>query len=182
VVHVLSVIFGIWFFNQPSSFVYEMITVLFFLPAAIYIAYIFSILKKQKNEIKSSQEVIIGEIQLAKKIQEEIIPSSKPVYYIYSLYKPMFAVGGDFYDFIKIPNTENIGIFISDVSGHGVSAALITSMIKTTLLQAAERINNPSELLLYINNVLQNHTAGNFITAFYGIYNSSNNTILYSNA
>ena len=42
----------------------------------------------------------------------------------------MDQVGGDFFDFVRFKNSELIGIFISDVSGHGVPAALITSMIK----------------------------------------------------
>ncbi|MEI7652004.1 MAG: DUF1501 domain-containing protein, partial [Verrucomicrobiota bacterium] len=88
----------------------------------------------------------------------------------------MEEVGGDFYDFINFRDSEKIGIFISDVSGHGVPAAFITSMIKTTILQSGERKENPAELLTYINDLLHNQTGGNFITTFYGIFNSLDNS------
>ena len=131
---------------------------------------------------EQSRDHYLNEINLAKKIQDQLIPSTAPADYIYSLYKPMESVGGDFYDFIRFDNSDNIGIFISDVSGHGLPAAFITSMLKTTILQSGSRKDNPAELLNYINNVLYGQTAGNFITAFYGIYNPAEKTIRYANA
>ena len=98
------------------------------------------------------------------------------------MYKPMEKIGGDFYDFLEFRDSDNIGIFISDVSGHGVPAAFITSMVKTIILQSGTRKQNPSELLQYMNTILQKHTAGKFVTAFYGIYNPSDRTLFYSNA
>ena len=134
------------------------------------------------NELKSKYRIMEHEIFLAKKIQDQLIPKINPTDYIYSLYKPMIEVGGDLYDFIKFRDSNKIGIFISDVSGHGVPAAFITSMIKTTILQSGNRKENPAELMNYINDVLQNQTGGNFITAFYCIFNPADMSILYSNA
>ena len=94
----------------------------------------------------------------------------------------MEEVGGDFYDFITFADSKKIGVFLSDVSGHGVPAAFITSMIKTILLQAGSRLGDPAALLLYMNGVLRGQTAGNFVTAFYGIYNPDTRSLLYSNA
>jgi len=136
----------------------------------------------EQSKLKFQYESMEKEIALARKIQEQLIPSDDPSDFISSLYKPMEQVGGDFYDFITFENSGKIGIFVSDVSGHGVPAAFITSMVKTIILQAGTKKENPSELLLYINEVLQNQTAGNFITAFYCIYNPAQNTIEYSNA
>jgi sigma-B regulation protein RsbU (phosphoserine phosphatase) len=53
------------------------------------------------------------------------MPVEKPADFIFSLYKPMEMVGGDFYDFIKFRDNRKIGIFLSDVSGHGLAAAFI---------------------------------------------------------
>ena len=94
----------------------------------------------------------------------------------------MEAVGGDFYDFIEFRESKDIGIFVSDVSGHGVHAAFITSMIKTIILQAGLIRNNPAGLLRYLNTILYGITADNFITAFYGIYNPLNHSITYASA
>jgi len=139
-------------------------------------------LEIEKDKLKSKNEIMENEIALAKKIQDKLIPTTNPTEYISSLYKPMKEVGGDLYDFLEFSNSNKIGIFISDVSGHGVPAAFITSMIKTTILQSGERKENPAELLSYINEVLLDQTAGNFITVFYGIYDPDKRKILYSNA
>ena len=139
-------------------------------------------LEIERNKLKSKNEIMEEDIALAKRIQLQLIPEPNPTDYIYSLYKPMHEVGGDLYDFIQFRNSNKIGIFISDVSGHGVPAAFITSMIKTTILQSGNRKDDPAELMNYINEVLQNQTAENFITAFYGIYEPDNKSLLYANA
>jgi len=73
-------------------------------------------------------------------------------------------------------------MIISDVSGHGVPAAFITSMIKTIILQAGQLREDPSAILMNLNGTLFGKTADNFITAFYCIYDQSNMSLLYSNA
>ncbi len=139
-------------------------------------------LESERYLLSEKNKIIENDIFLAKTIQQGLIPRYSPVSYISSFYKPMAVVGGDFYDFIKFRESNKIGIFISDVSGHGVPAAFITSMLKTTILQSGNRKENPAELLSYINEVLQDQTAGNFITAFYGIFDPEKKTLLYANA
>ena len=139
-------------------------------------------LEKERHLLSEKNKIIENDLILAKKIQMGLIPKCSPVSFISSLYKPMEQVGGDFYDFIQLRDANKIGIFICDVSGHGVHAAFITSMIKTTILQSGERKENPAELLSYINDFLQKQTAGNFITAFYCIFNRENNLLTYSSA
>lgn len=139
-------------------------------------------LQNERNKLKQRNESIEMELSLARKIQDQLIPAEQGSDYVYSFYKPMDQVGGDFTDFIRFTNSDNLGIFVSDVSGHGVPAAFITSMIKTTILQSGNRVEDPAALLLYMNEMLQNQTAGNFITAFYGIYDPHTRTLRYANA
>jgi serine phosphatase RsbU (regulator of sigma subunit) len=139
-------------------------------------------LEVEKNKLKAINESMEQEILLASRIQESLIPSESPTENICSLYRPMKMVGGDFYDFLKFRDPNKVGIFLSDVSGHGVPAAFITSMVKTIILQAGERKKNPSKLLLYLNEILMDQTAGNFITAFYGIFDRRDRTFLFSSA
>ena len=139
-------------------------------------------LETERNKLKSRNEIVEKELTLTKIIQQEFIPRETPSENIHSLYKPMEKVGGDFYDFLHFRDSKNIGFFLSDVSGHGIPAAFITSMVKTIILQSGSKRENPSELLKYLNEVLYDNTAGNFITAFYGIYNPTKRTILYANA
>ncbi len=190
---------GEFYFKDPFSpeEIGIFLTSSFFIISTLIISIIFNIqlenyikrdyltqkeLEIEKNKLKLKNDILEDDIALAKKIQFQLIPDPAPTDYIYSLYRPMHEVGGDLYDFVHFRDSKKIGIFISDVSGHGVPAAFITSMIKTTILQSGNRKEDPAELLRYINDVLQNQTAGNFITAFYGVYEPENNSILYASA
>lgn len=139
-------------------------------------------LEVERNNLQIRNEIMENDLKMAKKIHEQLMPIENPASFIYSLYKPMDMVGGDFFDFIKFRDSNRLGIFISDVSGHGLPAAFITSMIKTIILQAGEKKLYPAELLSYINEVLYDQIGGNFVTAFYGIYDTSTRTFVFSNA
>jgi len=139
-------------------------------------------LEHEKEMLRLRNSTIENELTIAKKIQKQIIPRHSPVESIYAFYKPMDKVGGDFYDFLKYRDTDKIGIFVSDVSGHGVPAAFITSMVKTSILQAGTDREDPSCLLTSLNELLLNQTGGHFVTAFYGIYSPSTRDFLFSNS
>ncbi|MCP4129515.1 MAG: SpoIIE family protein phosphatase [bacterium] len=139
-------------------------------------------LEKEKKIIEEQNKIFRREMIMARSIQQQIIEPKKPADYIYTLYKPMDLVGGDYYDFITFEDSRKIGIFLSDVSGHGVPAALITSMIKSFILQSGGNNSNPAKLLLYLNQLLLNQTGGNFVTAIYCIFDPTTRSITYSNA
>ncbi|TAL35130.1 MAG: hypothetical protein EPN93_11110 [Spirochaetes bacterium] len=139
-------------------------------------------LQGERNKLRDQAEIMTREIEMAKRIQERMIPSRSPIDAISFIYLPMKLVGGDFYDFLEIGFPPKIGLFISDVSGHGVPAALITSMIKSVVLQAGERREDPAALLLHMNAMLFDQIAGNFVTAFYGIFDPVERTIVYAAA
>lgn len=140
-------------------------------------------LELEQNKLKLKNEMIDIELGMARKIQTELIPSHSPIpEKLAFFYKPMEKVGGDFYDFIEFPGNSLIGIFLSDVSGHGVPAAFITSMIKSHNLQHGRNFTNPGDFLHSLNDFLLNKTGENFITAFYGIFNPDTGDFYFSNA
>ncbi|TAL38580.1 MAG: hypothetical protein EPN93_04545 [Spirochaetes bacterium] len=139
-------------------------------------------LELERNMLQSRNEMIEHDIALARKIQEKLIPAASPTESIYALYLPMDQIGGDFYDFIPLDSPGRIGIFLSDVSGHGVHAAFVTSMVKMGIMQAGAVREKPAEFLAYINDVLYGQIKGNFVSAFYGIIDLAGKTITYSNA
>ncbi len=134
------------------------------------------------KEILSAKEIMEEEVSLARKFQYNMVPLKSPADFISTVYRPMMAVGGDFYEFIKFENSNDIGIFISDVSGHGIYAAFITAMLKTLLLQSEQKKTDPGELLSYLNDSIRQMTTDQFITAFYCIYNPDTRMLKYSNA
>jgi serine phosphatase RsbU (regulator of sigma subunit) len=139
-------------------------------------------LELERNKLFKSYTSLDTDLNIARKIQGKLIPTESPLPFLHSLYYPMMHVGGDFFDFVKFRDPDKIGIFLSDVSGHGVPAAFITTMIKTSIFQSGEKKENPKALLAYLNDVLYEQTGGFFITAFYGIFNRSDCSLLYSNA
>ncbi len=139
-------------------------------------------LEIERNKLREKNEIIIKELTMARKIQQQFIPMKSPEKNIAAFYKPMEEVGGDFYDFIKFRDPNLTGIFLSDVSGHGMPAALITSMIKSVILEGSRRREDPAELLMFVNDIVGRQTCGHFITAFYGIYDAEKRRLLYSNA
>lgn len=139
-------------------------------------------LQTERNELKNRITIMNDELEMARLIQQKLIPEERPNNFIYSLYKPMEAVGGDLLDFIRFNDKNKIGIFVSDVAGHGVPAALITSMIKSSILESERYSSNPAQLLTHLNKILADQTNESFVTAFYGIYDNATRSIVYSNA
>lgn len=124
------------------------------------------------------------ELNLARFVQNNLVPTGIPETAgarFHSVYTPMIAIGGDFFDIIKLSDTK-VGVFISDVSGHGVPAALISSMVKTLLNTAGDLRLDPGRLLHYINDQLIGQTGGHFVTAFYGVYDNLGKAITYARA
>jgi serine phosphatase RsbU (regulator of sigma subunit)/HAMP domain-containing protein len=138
-------------------------------------------LERERNELKGRNEIMEYELEMARKIQMQMIPTRCPIPGLAFYYKPMDKVGGDFFDFIEYPGGK-IGIFLSDVSGHGVPAAFITSMIKTNLIQIAPYISNPANMMSHLNSSMMNQTGENFVTAMFGIYDPTTREFNFSNA
>ena len=136
---------------------------------------------KKTFRIASELSVFKNEMDLAKKIQQSMIPNKTPVvegFDIAAWYKPMESIGGDFYDFQR--KGDFLGFIIADVSGHGVPAALIVSTFKTAFWFQDEMMPKPAfwfqdqnfpkpEILLSnMNKILKGKSGGEFVTACYG--------------
>ncbi len=143
------------------------------------------ILEKKNKYIEDKNKKIHEELEFARIIQLNMIPKKMPVpagAAISAFYKPMSEIGGDFYDFINFKETNLQGIFISDVSGHGVPAALITGMLKSIIETADSIKNSPADFIRYINDKIVGMTSGNFITALYAVYDDRSQTLTFSRA
>lgn len=146
--------------------------------------------KIQLEALRSRTRGIEKDLSMARDIQMGMIPLNSPVDYIKSIYLPMEKVGGDFFNIIPLLNGR-WGILISDVSGHGVPAALITVMIRSLIVTGVNNLEtekenswleDPSKFILHMNNSLYGHLNGNFISAFYGIYDPGDNSLFYRGA
>ena len=124
------------------------------------------------------------ELEIARRIQTSILPSPYPQsahFHVAARYVPMTAVAGDFYDFL-IANETEAGLFIADVSGHGVPAALIASMVKLAATSQRTNAADPAQLLSGMNSVLCGNTQDQFVTAAYVYLDATSSTLRYSAA
>jgi serine phosphatase RsbU (regulator of sigma subunit) len=124
------------------------------------------------------------EIEIARRIQHSNLPGSLRApdgLDIAARYVPMSTVAGDFYD-IQSKEGPGVGVLIADVSGHGVGAALIGSMLKIAFASQVECISNPAKVLTEINRILQGKIEESFVTACAVFIDIVNGRMLYANA
>lgn len=141
--------------------------------------------KKRTQQLQEAYDQMKKELEMAQKIQEAIIPKDFPMNDVFNLsgmYVPMANIGGDYYDVIKI-NENKIAIVIADVCGHGVPAALITTMTKMAFFNYSQNIHKSNDVVKNVNSELFK-IIGNmeYLTAFYGIIDLEKETLEYTNA
>ena len=124
------------------------------------------------------------ELETARQIQSFILPHKtvdiKGIY-LAAHYVPMASVAGDFYDFIKV-DEKRLGILIADVSGHGVPASLISSMVKIAFSSQLPHAYNPAQVLSGINQILCGKLESDFVTAGYLFIDTEKQTATYAGA
>jgi len=134
------------------------------------------------------RDLELGEIQkeleLAQRIQLSILPGTFPAsasFHVAARYLPMTAVAGDLYDFV-VAGEGQAGLLMADVSGHGVPAALIASMVK--MAASSQRVNaaHPAQLLAGMNQALCGNTQGQLVTAAYVYLNAAAREMRYGAA
>src|ERR671917_170574 len=133
------------------------------------------------------RERVEQELRVARSIQQASLPKQVPElegWQISPHYRPAREVGGDFYDFLELPDGR-LGIVVGDATGKGVPAALVMS---TTLgmLQAVSKTldtSSPGEVLEQVNETLLARIPSNmFVTCFYAILDPKSATLSYANA
>lgn len=125
-----------------------------------------------------------NELAIAREIQTSILPARVPELNharISAAYHPMTSVAGDFYEFIPV-DRNRVGFLVADVSGHGVPAALIASMVKVALQTVVTHANDPGALLRGLNRVLSGQLRGQLISAAYLWLDMEKREALYSAA
>jgi len=136
-----------------------------------------------EEELREKDKIITEELNAAKKIQESFLPEipENNLLELKYRYIPKKEIGGDFITITKL-RENGIGIFIGDVSGHGVSAALITSLTIVSLNRICRRYGtNPKEYLdnlnLEIFDFIPEHY---FLTAIYAMFHNEKNKLTFT--
>lgn len=110
----------------------------------------------QRDALAQSQEAFKEELALARQLQESIFPHKFPETNGISFtakYHPALDIGGDFYDVIPLSN-HRLAVLIADITGHGIQAALSTTLLKFCFSDFRDRDVNPDEILIGMNEAL----------------------------
>ncbi len=125
------------------------------------------------------------ELELAQNMQQMLFPSSLPdsdSFAVGALYLPHQQVGGDYYDFIQLNNHEYI-FCIADVSGKGVSAAILMSNLQATLQSLCNYTHNLKDIIIELNKrVIKNTRHEKFVSFFLAKINTKSQQLTYINA
>jgi phosphoserine phosphatase RsbU/P len=127
---------------------------------------------------------IENELAIARQLQFSILPTTTPEVRnlrIAAVYEPMTAVAGDFYEYLPV-DEYRAGFLVADVSGHGVPAALIASMIKVAAQSVAAFANDPAEVLRRLRDILSAQLQGQLVSVAYLWIDAETRTARYSAA
>lgn len=138
--------------------------------------------KRLQQKVLEQNKKLQEDLNTAKKLQCSLLPKDLPekkIKFSY-LYRPCELLGGDFLDIFRI-DEKHLGIYIADVSGHGVSASLLTVFLRSTI---NKKLLSPAASLeeLYREYNIGIFDSDLYISVFYGIIDLDNNTMTYSNA
>jgi len=143
----------------------------------------------QLIEEENKRRRLENEISIAREVQNQLFPStlpSVPGVEIEAICKAARSVSGDYYDFIQLSPTH-IAIAIADISGKGISAALLMASLQAALrsqmLTEGSQSLSMAELVTRLNKHLVRNTGDDrFATFFIAIYDSATRTLRYTNA
>jgi sigma-B regulation protein RsbU (phosphoserine phosphatase) len=142
------------------------------------------VLREAREQLARQLLYINNELELAREIQLSILPQETPRIKgleITARYIPMSSVAGDFYDFIVVDD-KHVGILIADVSGHGLPAALIASMLKVAFAAQSPHACDPARVLAGLNQSLCGKFKHHFVTAAYVFVDMEKQSMSYAGA
>lgn len=141
-------------------------------------------LKQAQTEVVE-RERLGREMELAREVQDSILPSERVVhgpFVIEGSQRAAAEVGGDYYDYFTLPDGR-IGLAVADVSGKGLAGCLVMTMLYALLRADRAAATSPSALLAALDERLgETLRLGSFVTMFYGILDPRTGRLTYASA
>lgn len=139
------------------------------------------------DRLREAYRRIDRELQVVADIQRALLPKEMPDIAgldMAAYYRTSHRAGGDYYDFFPLADGK-WGLLIADVSGHGTPSAVVMAIMHSIAHLYPTETSTPDQLLTFVNEHLANRYTseiGTFVTAFYGIYDPRDRTLVYSSA
>jgi sigma-B regulation protein RsbU (phosphoserine phosphatase) len=141
-------------------------------------------LAEKNAALEKAQAQLKAELEVARSLQLAILPAAfpaRPECQGAARMIPATTMGGDFYDYIELPDGE-IGLVIADVSGHGVPAAFFMAVARTNLRELAVHHTDPAQCLAQTNDALcAQNPLDLFVTVFYCVLEPKSGVLRYAN-
>ena len=137
--------------------------------------------------VKEAYDAVDYELRTVADIQKSLLPAATPRVAGLDVavhYQTAKRAGGDYYDFFPLPGGK-LGVLIADASGHGAPAAVLMAVAHSIAHTQPNPPGKPAELLTHLNaHLTRQYTrqTGNFMTAFYAVFDPANNSLTYSSA
>ena len=142
-------------------------------------------LVRQQEAEARNRERIEQELKIAQIIQQQFLPKAVPdlpSWHVAAFYRPARTVGGDFYDFIPLPDGR-VMFVVGDVTDKGVPAALVMASTHALLRAAAPRLISPGKVLGHVNDMLcADIPAHMFVTCLALVLDPASGSIVFANA
>ena len=167
--------------NQTSRFRGEDLEVLSGVTAPAGLA----VENAQLHEDQLKQQVLQRDLQMARRVQLGFLPSAPPEvpgYHFFDYYDAAYEVGGDYHDYIELPDGR-LAIIVADVSGKGISAALLTAKLSAEMRFCLATESTPAAAVTKLNNVFsQGGWEDRFITMILMVLNPPSGEVTLVNA
>ena len=142
------------------------------------------LVREQQAEARD-RERLNQELKIAQIIQQQFLPKSVPdlpSWHVAAFYRPARTVGGDFYDFIPLPDGR-VMFVVGDVTDKGVPAALVMASTHALLRGAAPRLISPGAVLAQVNDLLcADIPAHMFVTCLALVLDPASGQVEFANA
>ncbi len=133
----------------------------------------------------AQRERINREIEIAREVQERLFPQHMPKaegFDFAGYCRPALGVGGDYYDFIGLPDGR-MGIAIGDVSGKGIAAALLMASLQASVRGQTLHPEQVAAIIALVNKLIYETSASSrYATLFYAQLDTASRTLVYVNA
>ncbi len=142
-------------------------------------------LVRQQQVEARDRERIDQELKVAQLIQQQFLPEDLPdlpTWQVAAFYRPARTIGGDFYDFISMPDGR-VMVVVGDVTDKGVPAALVMASTHALLRETGSRLSSPGEVLARVNDLLcDDIPAHMFVTCLVLVLDSATGRVDFANA
>ena len=159
------------------------------LPNVIWLHTVFGQVTKRlvaNRTIQRQATAIQMDINLLAELQRGLMPETLavvPGIQIAAFTQPARSVGGDYYASIQLKDGR-LGVFQADVSGHGIEASIITGIVDTLIHLDTAPLESPAKFMLFLNRAIAGHpfmvNRSRFITAFFGVVDTKEQSLTYS--